>query len=184
MKKKILFTEKDNIGTRVDTLSYANSYWLARNIASNPEPYLLYAFDNEEDAKNSLLELPFIHLASDTNKLICTKVLYFGYYQNENGKFEVFIGGTDLSYKIFIKAKKSFIKFNGTLIGELEPDKTVIPKKTRVKSNKEKITFVREQRKKITDKTLIYRIYKAPNSDSAIEFLKKIQCINSFIILL
>ena len=44
------YREKDDMGTRHDTLSKASSYWMARMSQVKKEPYVLYIFDKETDA--------------------------------------------------------------------------------------------------------------------------------------
>lgn len=69
------FSERDNVGTRQDTMDLAVAYWMARNAGQKFEPYALYVFDEESDAREALLELDCIHVGEDTGKLICTETL-------------------------------------------------------------------------------------------------------------
>ena len=112
------YFEKDNIGTRHETHEKASSYWLARNMHQKFEPFIMYVFDNSEDARNALLELDFIFVAKDTNKLVCRQPLTFGYYSDESGNYEAVLLGEDLTIEYFEKAKSSFEKYNGKLKNE------------------------------------------------------------------
>jgi hypothetical protein len=60
------FSERDNRGTRHDTREFANAYWLARMGSAKKDPFVLYTFATQDDARKALLELPCIHLAQDT----------------------------------------------------------------------------------------------------------------------
>ena len=74
------FTEKDNIGTRHETFEHAFAYWSDRMVKQKKDPFVLYTFDSESQAREALLDLPCIHVANDSRKLICTEVLIFGHY--------------------------------------------------------------------------------------------------------
>ena len=179
--KAPLFQEEDNRGTRHDTERIASMYWLLRVASPKKNPFVLYAFDRAEDAREALLELPCIHVAEDSNKLICTEVLIFGYYKTKRGKYEAIVCGADLSHDLWMQAKKSFIAHGGLPVGKgaLEPktqarrDKT----KTRAKRNKKKkarlgdVKFVREDRNNRFGIESIYRIYSGPNAAAAKAFL-------------
>jgi hypothetical protein len=167
--------EKDNMGTRHDTLSIADSYWMARMTSPRKDPFVCYVFDDEEDARAALLELPCIHVALDTDKLICTEVLIFGYYQSENGKYEAILCGDDLTHERWEQAKASFIKHGGHPFrqGELEPVKFAGPAQGETGSRSGKVVFIREDRQQRAGATLIYRIHKGPDAATAKAFLEK-----------
>jgi hypothetical protein len=170
--KKSLY-ESDNLGTRHDTSALANAYWLARIASIKKEPFVMYTFENEKDAIEAMLELPCIHVAEDTQKLICSEVLIFGYYQIESGKYEAVIGGDELSHDLWSTAKNSFEKHNGKFKNDLEPEKkAAVPKKSD-KPKIGKVTFVREDRMERMGHTMIYRIHKGPDAVSAKAFLEK-----------
>lgn len=104
------FMEKDNKGTRHDTLEIASTYWLARISSPKKDPFVMYTFDNEKDAREALLELPCIHVAEDSKKLICSEVLIFGYYPTGQGKYEALVCGDDLTHEVWQQAKESFAR--------------------------------------------------------------------------
>ena len=171
-----VYREMDNRGTFQDTFSKASSYWIARMQSSKKDPFVLYAFDSEKDAKEALLEIPCIHIAQDTGRMICSEVLNYGYYLTEGTKYEAILCGGDLSHETWEIAKNSFIKHGGKPkgMGELEPPKTTPPIPPSEKTPEpDKVIFVREDRQIKVGKTLIYRIYKGPDVASAKAFLDK-----------
>ncbi len=115
--------EVDNMGTRQDTAQKANTYWNIRQMKPQKEPYLLYWFPGEKSARAALLELPCIHIAKDTNKLICTEVLTYGYYCTDDtgeGSFEAIVAGMELDTELFETARNSFRKHGGKPCGDGE----------------------------------------------------------------
>lgn len=168
------YKEKDNQGTRHDTESKASAYWMARIASTKKDPFVLYAFDTEKHARESLLELPCIRTASDTGNLICTEVLVFGYYQTKEGKYEAIVCGDDLSHDLWEQAKASFIKHGGHPRGqgELEPERREAPVKTKV-SAAGKVVFIKEEKQVKMGSVFIYRIHKAPDAVSAKAFLER-----------
>ena len=173
--KASFYMEKDNRGTRHDTESLANAYWLARHTSSKKDPFVGYSFDREEDARQALLELPCIHLSEDFGKLICTEVLTFGYYSTKEGDCEAIICGDDLTHELWAQAKASFIKHGGRPSGqgELEPAEHTVPLKKARASKAGRVTFVREDQEQKMGATLIYRIHKSSDAASAKAFLEE-----------
>ena len=189
------FNEKDNRGTRHDSLDMANSYWMLRSFSPTkaPEPYVMYTFDREEAARNALLALPCIHLAEDSGKLICTEVLNFGYYKTEQGKYEALVCGDDLSHQLWEQARKSFASHGGALKNKLEPKGGIPVPRTKEQQFVDyvaakirpapapkakaappgKVEFVREARQQKLGRTMVYRIHKGPDAASAQAFLEK-----------
>lgn len=115
--------EADNVGTRQDTLSKAETYWLARQMKEEKEPYLLYKFATEQAARDALLSLPCIYAACDSNELVCTGPLTFGHYRAEGGQYEAIIAGWAMTSDLFEKARSRFRQHGGTPcgVGELAP---------------------------------------------------------------
>jgi len=167
------FTAKDNMGTRQDSLSLANAYWLARISSSKKDPFVLYTFDTEKDAREALLELPCIHIAVDSQNLICTEVLVFGYYPTDDGKYEAIVCGDELTHELWEQAKASFSKHGGNRKNDLEPEKrvTIAPKSKAAQPGK--VVFVREDRQQQMGVTMIYRIHKGHDAASAKAFLEQ-----------
>jgi hypothetical protein len=169
------YREQDNRGTRHDTEDLASSYWFARQSSFKKDPFVLYTFDTEKDAREALLELPCIHVAEDSGKLICTEVLIFGCYRTKEGKYESIVCGDDLSHDLWEQAKASFIKHGGHPRGQgdLEPEKRSAPVKKASPPKPAKVVFVREDREAKMGVTFIYRIHRAPDAASAQAFLQQ-----------
>jgi len=165
------FTEKDNMGTRQDTLSKASTYWITRNMSQKFDPFVIYVFDKESCARDALLDLDYIHVAKDTGKLICTKTLIFGYYPVENGKYEAIVCGGDLTHELWAVAKESFTKHGGKRKNDQEPEKKASSTPVTTKAKPGNVTFAREDRQLKMGQAMIYRIYKGPDSASAKAFL-------------
>ncbi len=177
--KKILgessksFTERDNMGTRLESVEQATAYWDTRQSTQKFDPYLLYEFDKKEDVHKALLELACIHLAKDTGNLICTELLIFGFYRNQREKYEAIICGKDLTREQWGSAKKSFIKHNGKRLNDKEPEIITVQEKRPEEEEISEVEFLKEERQEKMGQTMTYRIYKAANAASAKEFLKK-----------
>lgn len=170
-----VYRERDNRGTFQDTFSKASSYWIARIQSPKKDAFILYTFESEKDAKEALLEIPCIHTAQESGRMICSEVLTYGYYPTEGTKYEAILCGSDLSHETWEIAKNSFIKHGGKPkgMGEQEPLKSVAAAQPVKAPEPEKVKFVREDRKTKMDKTLIYRIYRGPDAASAKAFLEK-----------
>jgi hypothetical protein len=168
------FTEYDNLGTRICTMEESVNYWQVRNISQKFDPFVLYIFDEEIDARNALLELDCIHVAKESGNLICTIPLYFGYYRRDDGKYSAMICGGDLTHELWLNAKDAFTKHNGHRKNDQEPEiKDTISTKP-LKITSEQVVFVRETRKQgLMGGTMIYRIYRAHDADSAKAFLQQ-----------
>ena len=162
------YMEKDNVGTRQDSLEKANAYWLGTRLQMTEKPpFSLYVFKSATDAENALLELPFIHKAKDTGNLICEKVLEFGYYKVEADNYEAIITGFDYTLDDFNKAEESFKKHNGVLKNNLEPTDNA-NKTASVGGDKNNVKF----RKTITENQFTYECYDGKTKADAMAFLK------------
>lgn len=166
------YKEKDNLGTRQDTLSVATSYWMARMSSAKKDPFVMYTFDNGNDARAALLELPCIHAAEDTGKLICTEVLIFGYYDTTEGKYEALVCGDELTHELWVQAQESFAKHGGRKKNDLEPPKQAASRPKATSGDAGKVVFVREDREPRHGQTMTYRIHKGPDAASAKAFLE------------
>jgi hypothetical protein len=133
----------------------------------------MHKFAREEDARAALLELPCIHVASDSGKLICTQVLIFGYYKQTDGEYEAVICGPDLTPNLWEQARASFAKHGGRLKNELAPEDRPQPPKSSVPADVSEVLFVREERHQQMGFTMIYRMHKAPDAASAQAFLQR-----------
>jgi hypothetical protein len=166
----------NNLGTRYDSLGKANSYWLLRQSKAEKESYLLYAFPNRDQARSALLELPCIQVAQDSQELICTEVLTFGYYQTEQGTFEAMLAGKEMTPTLFHQARAAFRKHGGKPqgTGELAPDGSSAAGSERQQARSTSApTFVREYSKpNALGQLCTYRIHRATNAASAKAFLQ------------
>ena len=165
------FTEKNNRGTRQDTLQKATAYWISRQPKVKKDPFVLYTFDTGAEARAALLELPCIRVAEDTQELIATDVLTFGYYPTEEGKYEAIICGDDLSHELWEQAKASFSKHGGIRKNDLEPARRATKQSAAKSPQPGKVQFVREERQNRGAANMVYRIHKAPDAASAKAFL-------------
>lgn len=162
------YMEKDNVGTRQDSLEKAKAYWLGTRLQMTEKPpFSLYVFKSASDAESALLELPFIHKADDTGNLICDKVMEFGYYKVEGDEYEAIISGFDFTLDEFNQVEESFKKHNGVLKNNLEPSSDVKQTKS-VGGNKDNVKF----RETITKNQYTYECYDAKTKEDAMEFLK------------
>ena len=86
-------SDKDNRGSWIKNERMSFDYWNTRMASRSHEPFVIYRFDTEAEAKAALLEIPSIHIAEDTGNLICTSAIMYGFYQREDGKFEAMVCG-------------------------------------------------------------------------------------------
>jgi len=165
--KSLYFTEKNNVGTRQSTVDQAIAYWNIRNMRQKFDPFVLYVFDNEADARAALLELDCIRQAEGTGNIICTEPLNFGYYQTESGRYESIIAGENLTHDLWQKAKESFEKHGGQRRNDQEPGRRSAPKAKKVERPAVKVKFVR----KYAHGEGVYETYKCDDAELAKEFL-------------
>jgi hypothetical protein len=162
------FMEKDNVGTRQDSLEKANAYWLGTRLQMDEKPpFSLYTFKSAQDAEDALLELPFIHKATDTGNLICEKVMEFGYYRVEADNYEAILSGFDYTPDEFKQAEASFKKHNGVLKNNLEPSDGAKQTES-VGGDKNNVKF----RETITKNQYTYECYDGKTKADAMDFLK------------
>ncbi len=164
--------ESDNLGLRQSSLQEASAYWMTRLSTTKRDPFALYIFERDADARAALLDMPYIHEAVDTGNLICSEVLLYGYYQAENGKYEAIICGEDLSLEMWERARQSFHKYGGVVKNEQAPENK--KESGRPKSNKHgEVVFLREEKMVRGGSAMTYRIHEAPDAETAKAFLLK-----------
>jgi hypothetical protein len=166
------FTEKDNLGTRHDSKDISLAYWMGERINSTrKDPFVMFTFKDREFAQAALLELPCIHVAKDSQKLICTERLIFGYYSIED-LYEAILCGDALTVELWEQTRASFSKYGGAMKSELAPTRhaTITPKTAAAEP--QKVFYVKEDHKTGIGGTAIYRIYKGADEQSAMAFLK------------
>ncbi|MBI5856162.1 MAG: hypothetical protein HZB42_00825 [Sphingobacteriales bacterium] len=176
------YFEKDNHGTRQNTVQLADAYWFNRNFGTGKsEPFLLYAFKLESEAKKALAEVHFIHVAADTSNLICTRICHFGFYANQSGHWEAIIAGSDFTVDDFNVIKEIFKNNNGFLINERAPEKEM---KVDISTDKtielNKVLFKKKYYEPVPPELgkpqlscFTYEVFEAPNKATALKFLER-----------
>ena len=167
------YREKDNMGTRHDTLDQASIWWMA-NLGRPKGPFLVYTFASGEDARAALLDVRCMREVKTTGKIICTELLIYGFYQRTDGVWEAEIVGKDFSYELWTAAKEAFCRHGGKLRSEEEPEKTEETTMPKTAHALGKVTFVREDHGKSPygGKMMTYRIHSAPSVEVAKQFLQ------------
>lgn len=173
-QKKPAYFEKDNIGTRQETMQQAISYWMGeRQGLSVKPPFTLFTFSAASEAEAALLELPFIHKAADSQKLICDRLMTFGFYEttlngSPTGQYEAVVIGNDLTLDEFKLAEEVFVRHGGICKNHEAPDPSV--KANLIKGDKSKVKY--KETVKGNDGISVYEVYTGPDKPSAIAFLK------------
>lgn len=159
------YYERDNRGTRQSTHEDALLYWLRERPGLREKtPFILYKFNSAYEAEKALLTLPIIHKAADTGKLICDRIMAFGYYQTDSGYYEAIIAGSDLTLEEFKVIEYIFQMNGGTLKSHLEPSAL---KKTTNYSSGNSVRFKEKYKKG----NYTYEIYQANSRADAQAFL-------------
>ena len=168
-----IYYESDNMGTRQDTVELANAYWLVERFGQSVKPpFTLYTLPSKDAAEQALLEMPFIHRAADSGKLICDRLMTFGCYETTlngipTGEYEALITGRDFTLEEFRMAEDAFKRHGGRLKNHDEPSPLVKAGKAKGSASKVKYRETRTENGMYT-----YEIYSAPDKASAMEFLK------------
>ncbi len=115
------YHERDNRGDRQDDLGIAVAYWMQRMSLPFKDPYVVYTFTKEDDARAALLGLPCIKVAVDTGKLICTERLIFGHYRQQDGTYEAILCGSSLTQDLWAQAGEQFARHGGKRKNDLAP---------------------------------------------------------------
>lgn len=108
-----VYKELDNRGTRLFDVVDANAHWAVLKAQHRTEPGLVHGFSRLIDAHEALLALPCVHVAEDSNRLICTEPLTFGYYELNDGTYEGVLCGQTLSQELYELATQSFDRHRG-----------------------------------------------------------------------
>lgn len=168
------YLEKDNRGTRQESIDKATAYWAARRHTQKFDPFALYVFDEEAGAKQALLDLEYMHLADDSGKIVCSETFEFGYYKRNDGKYEAIVCGGDLTVQDWESARTSFTGHGGIKKNEQRPEKEKETKSSKkVDADPKKVIFIREDKTRDASGTATYRTYKAPDVASAKAFLEQ-----------
>ncbi len=161
------YQEKDNRGMRIENESQSMAYWMGERLSKTLEdPFVYYLFHSEADARAALLELPFLHEAGDSGKLICDEVFTFGYYQTSSGQVDAFVAGADLTRNLWERLHTACEKHGGAKKNDLEPRAAAKPS-TSNGGNAKKVKFLREDRAN----GATYRTYRGGSKADALAFL-------------
>ena len=149
-------------------------YWLGErpNKAVKP-PFTLFSMPSQKSGEEALLELPFIHRASDTGKLICDRIMTYGVYEvTENkqptGTYEALVCGSDLSEAEFEAAEAALEKHGGKRKNALKPEGEVKP--VLVENGDPQLVQFKE---KLDKGNAVYVVHTAPTKADALAFLQK-----------
>lgn len=169
------YYERDNLGTRQDSFGQANVYWMGERVRLKVKPpFTLFAMPSKKAAEKALLELPFMHRAADTGKLICDRMMTFGVYETEKngsltGEFEAMITGNDLTLAEFNLAEEALERHSGKRKNSAAPDASVQAEKIAF-GDASKVTY--DTTTQSDDGKNTYECYKAPDKACALAFLK------------
>ena len=170
IKKKTSFVQSDNKGIYHNNVDIASGYWAERKKLKKFEPFLLYKFNDETDAVRALMQIDCIKIAEDTEELICTEPLIYGYYPVEQESYEVILCGTAINNSLFDKVKAVFEANNGEVINEKKEPVPAVKKEAEKPSPAAE--FVSDELKEKNGKDTKIRIFRAINSKDAIAFLE------------
>lgn len=165
------FTESNNIGTRQSTIDQAVAYWNLRNVRQKFDPFVLFVFNTEDEARQALLELDCIHQARDSHNLICTKPLVYGSYRTEDGKYEAIIAGEKLSHDLWQETKAAFEKHGGRRKNDQEPEMQAAASSDKPVDFASKIKLIRKYTDQNRSGNPTYEDYECDDAETAKEFL-------------
>ncbi len=116
--------ETDNVGMRCDTAIDGEPYFLPL-FQKEPEPIILYLFNNKDKAIQALAEVSCITIAEDSRKLISTAILTFGVFpvvgEGDSPTWGTLLAGKNLSHDTWSEARKYFKKYGGIMKRENKP---------------------------------------------------------------
>lgn len=168
-----LYYESDNMGARQDNIQQALAYWMGerRNLQVKP-PFTMFIMPSAQSAEEALLELPFIHKAADSGKLVADRMMTFGFYETtENGaptgKYEALVTGPDLTVQEYELAEKAFSSRGGVLKNHLQPALTASA--APIVGDASGVKYV--DTTKGNDGVSLYEVYRGPDKAAAMDFL-------------
>lgn len=169
------YSEQDNVGTRIEDIDQSESFWMSRRAKGERDPFVLYIFESENEAREAMLELNCIHEACTSGKLICTELLVYGCYRRRESEYSAFICGKSLSHELWSAAKDSFTRHGGELLNDLEPEQHEVAAKdvTVDPDDIAQVEFVKEVRQDLMGHATINRFYKASTAAAAKAFLSR-----------
>ncbi len=168
-----LYYERDNVGARQETMAQAIAYWKKeRPGLSDKPPFTLFTFPSADAAEKAMLELPFIHKAADSGKLICDRMMTFGCYATKSrgarkGQYEVMVTGSDLTQDELFFAETVFSGHQGRC--KIRNVPSVPTDSPTAGGNAALIRYTKTI--KGNDGVSTYEIYTGPDKASAFAFL-------------
>jgi len=173
------YVESDNRGTRIQDMKGYEAF-LGEQIGTfftGGRPFVQYTFDTVEAANDALLKLPFIHRATDSGRLVCTELLSFGVYRDENpedpeyGKYNAIIAGKGFTKTMYDQMCLICTEAGATKYGGIEPKIENATKTnetiTKATGNPQKAIFA----EKLIRGNKTYFCYDAPSKADALAFL-------------
>ena len=136
-KKQYYFFQ--NKGTLVESYEQALAIFEKKiDYSLDPEPFLVFVFENKRQAEKAILKIPFIHKAEsskyENGLLICDKPeITYGAFGDpgESDKYAVLIMGRTLTDKLYTKVEKILMSNGGELRRFCLPKKLWIKYHTR-----------------------------------------------------
>lgn len=168
------YYERDNMGTRHDTMSQATAYWMGERMGLKVKPpFTLYIMPSIQAGEEALLELPFMHRAADSGKLISERLMTFGVYATTtngvpDGQCEAMITGSDLTLDEYKTVEAAMTRLGGTCKNHSEPSASV--KSSEAVGDASRVVYA--ETVKGNDGVSVYEVYKGPDKASAMAFLK------------
>ena len=173
------YVESDNRGTRIQDMNGYNAFLNEQmmNFFSDSIPFVQYTFDTAEAANSALLKLPFIHRATDSGRLVCSELLRFGVYCDENpkdpeyGKFNAIIAGKGFTKAMYDQMSSICTEAGATRYGGIEPkiEDEVKTNETTAKTNGDIKKVIFAEKAIRGNKTYFW--YDAPSKADALAFL-------------
>jgi len=150
------------------------NFWALAEADPQHFKYVAYRFPSMEDARAALLHLSFISEASG-GQLKCHRDLMFGFYPHQD-KFVCFVGGTEMHYALWREASAVLPELPGAEYFRVStaPDVMLeIPDiEQLLRDENLKVEHV-ENREGEGDDYSQYYVYRAPDKQNALEFLKR-----------
>ncbi len=168
------YYETDNLGTRQESMDQAAAYWKGvRARRSVMPPYTLFTFPSAEQAESALLELPFIHKAEDSGKLICDRLMTYGFYETTRngaptGQYQALLTGSDLTAEEFRLAETAFSRHQGECSAHDAPAAPL----QGVSAGEDAAQVRYSEVIRGYDGVSIYEVYNGPDKASAMAFLR------------
>ncbi len=167
------YTERDNRGTRQETMAQALAYWKKERPAlPDKTPFTLFTFPSAEAAEEAMLALPFIHKAADSGKLICDRSMTFGCYPAARrgaaaGPYEALVTGSDLTQEELHFAETAFSEHQGRCKARCAPASA----RTSPEAGGNAALVRYSETIRGCDGVSTYEVYTGPDRASAIAFL-------------